>query len=51
MKEQRWYEVVGNQVFIYDSGYKDQSQSVSIVTKTDLSSYRNNFKLAKLWSK
>lgn len=49
MKEQRWYEVEGEQVYIFDSGYKDQAQSVSIVTKSDLAFYRNNFKLSKVW--
>ena len=50
MKESRFYEVVGDAVYIYDNGYKDKSKSVSVVNKSDLNYYRNNFNLRKVWS-
>lgn len=49
VKEQRWYEIVNDMAHIYDSGYKQFSLSVSIVPICDLSYYRSNFKLSKLW--
>ena len=49
MKESRWYKIKGKQAFIFDSGYEDKSQSVSIVPKEQLSYYRNNFNLQKAW--
>mgnify|MGYP000895435813 CR=1 FL=1 len=49
MKESRWYKVEAGMVHIFDNGYEDKSQSVSIVTKEQLSYYRNNFNLQKLW--
>ena len=49
MKESRWYKIKGNQAFIFDNGYEDQSQSVSVVPKEQLSYYRNNFNLQKIW--
>jgi len=50
MKTARYYEIVGESVYIYDKGNKDKSQSVSVVSKSDLQFYRNNFKLSKIWS-
>ena len=50
MKQSRYYEVVGDLVYIYDRGNKENSQSVSVVSKSDLQYYRNNFKLSKVWS-
>jgi hypothetical protein len=50
MKQSRYYEVVDEQVYIYDRGNKEQSQSVSVVSKSDLSYYRNNFNLRKVWA-
>ena len=49
MKESRWYKIKGKQAFIFDSGYEDKSQSVSIVRKEELNYYRNNFNLYKAW--
>lgn len=49
IKELRWYEIVNDTAHIYDSGYKQFSTSVSIVPISDLSYYRANFKLAKIW--
>ena len=37
MKESRWYKIKGNMAFIFDSGYEDKSQSVSIIPKEQLS--------------
>jgi len=50
MKQSRYYEVIDDLVYIYDRGNKDLSQSVSVVSKSDLQYYRNNFKLSKVWS-
>lgn len=50
MKTARYYEIVGESVYIYDKGNKELSQSVSVVSKSDLQFYRNNFKLSKIWS-
>lgn len=49
IKEPRWYKIKGNQAFIFDCGYEDKSQSVSIVPKEQLGYYRNNFNLYKAW--
>lgn len=49
MRESRWYKIENGQAFIFDSGYEDKSQSVSIVPLSDLSYYRRNFHLQKLW--
>ena len=49
MKESRWYKIEGNVAFIFDNGYEDKSQSVSIIPKEQLSYYRNNFNLQKAW--
>ena len=49
MKESRWYKIEGKKAFIFDSGYEDKSQSVSIIPKEQLSYYRNNFNLQKAW--
>lgn len=48
-KEQRWYEIIEGMAHVYDSGYKEFSTSVSIVPVLELSYYRTNFKLTKLW--
>ena len=49
MKHSRWYKIKGKQAFIFDNGYEDKSQSISIVPKEQLSYYRNNFNLQKVW--
>ena len=49
MKESRFYEVVGETIYIYDSGLKDKSKSVSIVSKSDLVYYRSSFNLRRVW--
>lgn len=50
IKEQRWYEIEKEIVYIYDSGYKNQSISVSVIKKSDLNYYRTNFNLQKVCS-
>lgn len=50
MKQSRWYEIVGETVYIYDNPYPQHSVSVSIVRKADLAYYRSNFNLQKVWS-
>jgi hypothetical protein len=50
MKLQRWYEVIEGIAYIYDSGHKRYSLSVSIVPVADLQYYKNNFILRKIWS-
>jgi len=49
MKESRWYKIENGQAFIFDSGYENMSETVSIVHVSDLSYYRQNFKLRKSW--
>lgn len=49
MKQSRWYKVEAGLAHIFDNGYEDKSQSVSIVHVSDLSYYRQNFKLSKSW--
>lgn len=49
MKQQRWYEVKGDKVFIYNSGYTEKSVSVSVISKVDLKYYRSYFTLSKVW--
>jgi len=49
VKESRWYKIENGQALIFDNGYQDKSQSVSIVPKEQLSYYRNNFNLQKVW--
>lgn len=49
MKQSRWYKIKGKQAFIFDNGYEDKSQSVSIVPVSGLTYYRNNFNLYKAW--
>ena len=49
MKESRWYKIKGKQVFIFDNGYENKSQSVSIVSISELKYYKNNFNLRKVW--
>lgn len=49
MKQKRWYEIVNDLVYIYDNGYSNKSQSVSVVHKSELSYYRSAFILEKSW--
>lgn len=49
MKDSRYYEIVGETVYIYSAPYPQHSVSVSIVRKADLAYYRNNFNLEKIW--
>lgn len=50
-REDRWYEVEQDCICIYDNGYKSKSCSVSVIyDKKELSYYRNNFNLRKVWS-
>lgn len=49
MKESRWYKIENGQAFIFDNGYENMSQSVSVVRVSDLPYYRRNFKLSKSW--
>ena len=48
-KESRWYKVENGQAFIFDNGYENMSETVSIVHVSDLYYYRQNFKLSKSW--
>jgi hypothetical protein len=48
-KPERWYEVVGDTLYVYDAPWRDFSFSVSIVSVNDLPYYRANFHLTKLW--
>ena len=48
-KPERWYEVEGDEVRIYDHPYPDRAASVSIVKRTDLPYYRTNFRLTRCW--
>jgi len=49
MKESRWYKIENGLAFVFDDGYENMSQSVSIVRIKDLSYYRRTFKLSKSW--
>lgn len=49
MKEQRFYEVDGGAVYVYNSGFKSNATSVSIVSANELEYYRKQFKLSKVW--
>lgn len=49
MKIGRWFEVVGDMLYIYDNPYKNKSLSVSIVGKEYFRYYRNNFNLQVTW--
>ncbi|QDP50251.1 MAG: hypothetical protein Tp178MES00d2C33159851_41 [Prokaryotic dsDNA virus sp.] len=49
MKQSRWYKIEAGMAHIFDSGYENKSQSVSVVPLSDLHYYRQNFKLQKLW--
>jgi hypothetical protein len=49
-KPQRWYEIQDDTAFIYDAPTSAQAVSVSIVRKSDLSYYRRNFQLHKVWT-
>jgi len=49
MKQSRWYKIENGQAFIFDNGYENMSETVSIVPVSDLSYYRQNFKLSKSW--
>lgn len=49
MKQQRWYEIVDGIALVYDTPYIHNAVSVSIVPVKQLSYYRNNFKLSKVW--
>lgn len=48
-KAQRWFEVIGNDLHIYDTPYKANSGSVSIVDKSYFPYYRSNFNLQVIW--
>lgn len=49
-KPARWYEVVDGTAFIYDAPYPKQSGSVSIVPAEQLTYYKNNFHLRRVWN-
>jgi hypothetical protein len=46
---QRWYDLIGDKVYIYDTPYSSQSTSLSIVSVEDLKYYRCKFQLSKTW--
>lgn len=50
MKSQRWFERKDGMLYIYDHSYPNRAKTVSIVQETDLSYYRSNFNLKKVWS-
>ena len=49
MKEERWYEIQGDTLYVYDAPYKSQSSGSSIVHVRDMPYYRANFRLRKIW--
>ena len=49
-KQERWYEIDGNTVYVYDHPYPDRAQSVSVVRIADLEYYRRTFRLTKVWT-
>lgn len=49
MKASRYYKIVNDMVYVYDSPFPDNAQSVSIVPISDLTYYRRNFELSKVW--
>jgi len=49
--QSRWYKIIGGITYVFDSGYEDKATSVSIIPSDDLSYYRTNFHLRKLWGK
>ena len=50
MKKQRWFERKDGMLYIYDEPYQNKAKSVSIVQESDLSYYRSNFILKRVWS-
>lgn len=48
-KQARWYKVIDNKAYIYDTPYPKNSLLVSIIDITELSYYRSNFDLQKVW--
>ena len=51
MKQHRWFEIVENTLFVYDSPTASTAKSVSICATCDLPYYRKTFNLRKIWSK
>lgn len=50
MKQQRWYEIDGDVVHIYDHPVPARACSASIVTRGDLPYYRSKFRLERCWN-
>ena len=51
MRDQRWYDVDGATVLIYNAPRPENATAVSIVKTEDLKYYKNNFALSKIWKK
>lgn len=49
MKEQRWYQVEGQTLTIYNQPIKSQATACSMVPVSNFGYYRNNFELRKVW--
>jgi len=50
MKEQRWYEVKDDVLFVYDAPYAEKATACSAVTKDQIGYYRKTFDLKKVWN-
>ena len=49
MKQQRWYEIVEDTLYIYDRGFRKDSKSVTITSVENLPYYKKTFRLRKIW--
>jgi hypothetical protein len=49
-KAQRWYEIDGETLYVYDAPSPAQSVSISIVGVSDLPYYRSRFRLQRVWA-
>jgi len=49
MKQERYYGIDGETVYIYNAPFAANATSVSIVRIEDLKYYRKQFRLSKVW--
>lgn len=49
MKHERWYEVIGGTLHVYDSPYPELATTESIVPVDNIGYYRSRFILRKVW--
>jgi hypothetical protein len=49
MKTLRYYEIIEGMAYVYEAPYSSLALSVSVVPVSDLTYYRNNFQLSKIW--